>query len=118
MPLWNDRADAWHEVLPGVHRRILAHAPDVMMVLYRIEPGRKFPMHTHPHTQSGVVLEGGGEFQVGPERWTLTKGSAYSVPGDVPHEFHADPTRSVVILDVFTPRREELLHEALPADRA
>jgi quercetin dioxygenase-like cupin family protein len=117
MPLWNDRSEAWHEVLPGVHRRILAHAPDVMMVLYRIEPGRKFPMHTHPHTQSGVVLEGGGTFQVGPNTWPLTKGSAYSVPGDVPHEFHADPNVSVVILDVFTPRREELLGEALPADR-
>jgi quercetin dioxygenase-like cupin family protein len=117
MPLWNDRSEAWHEVLPGVHRRILAHAPDVMMVLYRIDPGRQFPMHTHPHTQSGVVLEGGGSFQVGDAQWTLKKGSAYSVPGNVPHEFRADPTMPVVILDVFTPRREELLHEALPADR-
>jgi quercetin dioxygenase-like cupin family protein len=117
MPLWNDRPEAWHEVLPGVHRRILAHAPDVMMVLYRIEPGRQFPMHTHPHTQSGVVLEGGGEFKVGPSTWPLQKGSAYSVPGGVPHEFHADPKMSCVILDVFTPRREELLHEALPLDR-
>ncbi len=117
MPLWNDRTDAWHEVLPGVHRRILAHAPDVMMVLYRIAPGSLFPMHSHPHTQSGVVLEGAGVFRVGAESWDLTTGSAYSVPGGVPHEFRADPKRPVVILDVFTPPREEFLSEALPADQ-
>ncbi len=117
MPLWNDKPEAWHEVLPGVHRRILAHAPDVMMVLYRIEPGRKFPMHTHPHTQSGTILEGGGEFTVGTETWTLKTGAAYCVPPNVPHEFRADPLRPVMILDVFTPRREELLHETVAPDR-
>jgi quercetin dioxygenase-like cupin family protein len=117
MPLWHDRPEAWHEVLPGVHRRVLAHAGDVMMVLYRIEPGRKFPMHTHPHTQSGTVLEGGGEFVVGSETWKLRKGSSYCVPGDVPHELQADAKGQTVILDVFTPRREELLHETVPPDR-
>ncbi len=118
MPLWNDRPEAWHEVLPGVHRRVLAHAPDVMMVLYRIEPGRHFPLHTHPHTQTGTVLEGGGEFHVGDQTWTLRPGSSYVVPGNVPHELFADPKQASVILDVFTPRREEILGEALAPDRA
>ncbi|HXW67443.1 MAG TPA: cupin domain-containing protein [Thermoplasmata archaeon] len=112
MPLWEDAPDAWHEVLPGVHRRILAHAPDVMMVLYRISPGAHFPSHTHPHTQSGTVLEGGGEFRVGDEVWRLRVGSSYTVPGNVPHELTAEPGGRTVVLDVFTPRREELLHEA------
>jgi quercetin dioxygenase-like cupin family protein len=117
MPLWNDKSEAWHEVLPGVRRRILSHDPAVMMVVYRIAPGAIFPMHTHPHIQAGTVLEGGGEFQVGKEVWTLRAGSAYSVPSNVPHSLRADPVRPTVILDVFAPRREELLGEALKADR-
>jgi quercetin dioxygenase-like cupin family protein len=117
MPLWEDKPEAWHEILPGVQRRILAHESGVMMVLYRISPGCKFAMHTHPHVQSGTVLQGGGRFQVGKETWTLRVGSAYTLPGDVPHELTADAGTPTVILDVFTPRREEFLHETVRPDR-
>jgi quercetin dioxygenase-like cupin family protein len=117
MPLWDDKPEAWHEIQPGVQRRILAHDRAVMMVLYRIEPGRRFAMHTHPHVQSGTVLEGGGEFRVGNQTWTLRPGSSYTVPGDVPHELTAAPHTPTVIIDVFAPRREELLHEAVRPDR-
>jgi len=118
MPLWEDKPEAWHEVQPGVQRRILAHEPGVMMVLYRIAPGSRFAMHTHPHVQSGTVLAGGGQFQVGKETWTLKVGSSYTVPGNVPHELRADPHVPTVVLDVFTPRREEFLHETVTPDHA
>jgi quercetin dioxygenase-like cupin family protein len=117
MPLWEDKPEAWHEVLPGVHRRILAHEGGVMMVLYRIAPASRFPLHTHPHVQSGTVLEGGGKFQVGEETWDLRPGSSYTIPGGVAHELLTDPKMSTIILDVFTPRREEFLPEAVPPDR-
>jgi quercetin dioxygenase-like cupin family protein len=117
MPLWEEKPEAWHDALPGVKRRILAHDPGVMMVLYRIGPGSVFPSHTHPHVQSGTVLEGGGEFTVGGEVWHLTVGSSYTVPGGVAHELRADRERPTVILDVFTPRREDFLRETVPPDR-
>lgn len=117
MPLWEDKPDAWHEILPGVRRRILAHDSSVMMVLYRIAPGSVFPLHTHPHVQSGTVLEGGGQFHVGDETWHLTVGSSYTVPGNVAHELVADAGGPTVILDVFTPRREEFRGETVPPDR-
>lgn len=117
MPLWEDKAEAWHEVQPGVQRRILAHDSTVMLVLYRIAPGSRFAMHTHPHVQSGTVLQGGGQFQVGKETWTMRVGSSYLVPPNVPHELRADPTTPTIVLDVFTPRREEFLHETVRPDR-
>ena len=117
MPLWEDKAEAWHEVQPGVQRRILAHDSTVMLVLYRIAPGSRFAMHTHPHVQSGTVLQGGGQFQVGKETWTLRVGSSYTLPPNVPHELRANPDTPTVVLDVFTPRREEFLHEAVRPDR-
>jgi quercetin dioxygenase-like cupin family protein len=117
MPLWEDKPEAWHEILPGVRRRIVAHDIGVMMVLYRIAPGSHFPRHTHPHVQSGTVLEGGGEFSVGDELWKLGTGSSYTVAGGVPHELRSDPTAPTVILDVFTPRREDFLSETVPPDR-
>jgi quercetin dioxygenase-like cupin family protein len=117
MPLWEDKPAAWHEILPGVRRRILAHDPGVMMVLYQIAPGSRFPLHSHPHVQSGTVLEGGGEFVVGNEVWPLHPGSSYTIANNVPHELRVDSLRRTVILDVFTPRREDFLPESLSPDR-
>ncbi len=117
MPLWNDAPEAWHEVLPRVHRRILAHGPGVMLVLYRIAPGTVFPRHTHPHAQAGTFLEGGGTFAVGDALWEMRPGSAYYVPGGVPHELRTTPDGPSVVLDAFAPVREEFLGEARPPDR-
>ncbi len=118
VPLWEDSPAAWHEILPGVHRRILTHGGGVMMVLYRIAPNSTFPMHTHPHLQAGTVLEGGGQFRVGAERWALRPGSSYSIPGGVPHELVSDPSGPSVILDVFVPEREDFLPEATGPSRS
>jgi quercetin dioxygenase-like cupin family protein len=87
-----------------------------MMVLYRIEPGRIFPLHTHPHAQYGTVLEGGGTFRVGDNSWTIRPGDAYYIPPDIPHELHADPSTPSVILDVFAPEREDFLNETVLPD--
>jgi quercetin dioxygenase-like cupin family protein len=116
MPLWRETEGAWHEILPGVRRRILAHASSAMLVLYRIEPGRVFPRHTHPHAQYGTVLEGGGMFQVGDQTWKLRAGDGYYVPPDVPHELRSDPAVRTIILDVFTPERQDFLNETVPPD--
>lgn len=89
-----------------------------MLVLYRIAPGCVFPKHRHPHTQYGTVLEGGGVFAVGDKRWTMKPGDAYTVPPNVDHELTAAPDRPSVILDVFTPRRDDFLGEALPPNEA
>lgn len=116
MPLWHDAGAAWHEILPGVRRRILAHGGSGMLVLYRIEPDRLFPRHTHSQAQYGTVLEGGGTFRVGDQTWTLRAGDAYYVPPDVPHELRTDRSSPSVILDVFAPERPDFLPEALPPD--
>lgn len=118
MPLWNDRPEAWHEILPGVQRRILTHGHGVMLVLYRIAPNSTFPMHSHPHVQAGTFLEGGGRFTVGQEVYTMQKGSSYSVAGGVPHELVTHADGPSVILDVFVPEREDFMKEVLPADHA
>jgi quercetin dioxygenase-like cupin family protein len=117
MPLWQDRPDAWHEILPGVRRRVVAGREGVMMVLYRIQPGSVFPRHTHPHVQGGTVIEGGGAFRVGEETWNLVPGSTYLIPSNVPHELKSDPTKLTLIVDLFVPERDDFRSEVLSPDR-
>jgi len=116
MPLWRDHPEAWHEVQPGVRRRILAHAPETMLVLYHIEPDRVFAKHSHRHAQSGTILEGGGRFEAGGTTWTVGPGDAYYIPPDVPHEFRSRKAERSVIVDVFVPRRDDFLGEARRPD--
>ncbi len=117
MSLWNDRPEAWHDVMPGVKRRILTYGHGVMMAQYHIAPNTTFPMHTHPQVQAGVLLEGSGKLQVGKEFYLLRKGSSYSIPSGVPHELVTDPTGPCIVLDVFVPERDDLKGETVPADR-
>lgn len=114
--VWHDKAEAWHEVVPGVRRRILSHSLTGMMVLYRIAPASIFSLHSHPHAQFGVFLEGGGTLRVGEETWTIKEGDSYFIPPGVKHELKSDPDRKTVIIDVFTPEREDYVKEAIPAD--
>ncbi len=117
MTLWNEKPEAWHDVLPGVKRRILAHGHGVMAVLYEIGPNTTFPMHTHPHVQAGTFLEGGGRFRVGPETYRVHAGSSYSIPGGVPHELVTDGSAKTRVVDIFVPEREDLLGETVPPDQ-
>jgi len=114
--LWHDKTEAWHEVLPGVRRRILARSLTGIIVLCRVAPGSVFPSHNHPHAQFGVFLEGGGTFRVGEETWTVKEGDSYFIPPGVYHELKTNPDRETVWIDFFTPDREDFINEALPPD--
>jgi quercetin dioxygenase-like cupin family protein len=114
--LWRDRPEAWREVLPGVQRRILAHAATGLMVLYRIQPGKTFPLHNHPHAQFGVFIEGGGVFKVGDSDWKIKSGDSYFIPPGIFHELKTDPTTVSVVIDFFTPERADYVKESLPPD--
>ncbi|MGI0080729.1 MAG: cupin domain-containing protein [Nitrososphaerales archaeon] len=115
--LWHDKPEAWREIMPGVKRRMLAHASTGLMVLYRIEPGKVFPWHNHPHAQYGVFLEGGGKFHIGDGEWTMKSGDAYFIPPGVFHELKTDEGKPSLIVDFFTPERAEYSSESLAPDQ-
>ncbi len=112
---WRDKPEAWKEVMPGVRRRMLAHSITGLMVLYKIEAGKTFTWHNHPHAQYGIFLEGEGRFRVGDAVWDMKTGDSYFIPPSVFHELKT--TQACVILDFFTPERSDYVGEALPADK-
>jgi quercetin dioxygenase-like cupin family protein len=116
---WRDKPEAWHEVMPGVKRRMLAHSPTGLMVLYKIEPGKTFSWHNHPHAQYGIFLEGGGDFRVGESTWKMRSGDSYFIPPGVFHELKTDPEKTSLIIDFFTPERQDYVaQESLAPDNA
>lgn len=114
--LWNDKRESWHEIMPGVRRRIATHSPTGMIVYYEIKPGTIFPRHDHPHAQFGFVIQGQGNFKVGDRKWSLKKGDGYFIPPGLSHELQTSGSEIFVVVDFFTPERADFMKEALGPD--
>ena len=62
-------------------RRLLAYDKEAMMGHFLMPKGTLLPLHEHPHTQIGYVIEGKMEFTIGEgekaEKLLVTTGSGY-----------------------------------------
>jgi quercetin dioxygenase-like cupin family protein len=91
----------------GVTRSILAAGGKLMTVEFVFAKGSVGAMHSHPHEQVGYVITGSFEFTIAAEKTVLNAGDTYYVPANVPHGTVA--LEDGVLLDVFTPQREDFL---------
>jgi quercetin dioxygenase-like cupin family protein len=89
----------------GVEIRIIP-GERMTMAFFSIQPGSEIPEHAHPHEQMGTVLKGSVELTIGDEKRTVTPGTAYRVPPDVPHSGRCGDAPAEVI-EVFSPIRED-----------
>ena len=96
--------DAGH----GVTRRVLADSPELMLVEFAFAEGGEGLAHSHSHVQSTFVKAGRFRFIVGDESFEVGPGDAFVIPSGVTHgcKLLGGPG---VLLDTFTPRREDFL---------
>jgi quercetin dioxygenase-like cupin family protein len=71
-----------------------------------IDPNREMPRHHHPHEQLGIMLEGMLELTIGDETRLVRAGDAYTIPPNLPHNART-LDEGCVVLDIFTPPRED-----------
>ena len=91
----------------GLSRKILAHGGKMMMVEVRFKKGARGIVHSHPHEQVSYIHKGSFEVEIDGEKELLSAGDSFYTPPDVPHGVLA--LEEAVILDVFTPQREDFL---------
>lgn len=104
--------DAKNEIVRDtVSRKILAHHGGLMMVEVTFQKASDdYGLHSHPHEQIAYVLKGSFEFLIKDTGATciLSEGdSIYFMPNSV-HGGKPLEDNSV-LLDVFTPQREDFL---------
>jgi quercetin dioxygenase-like cupin family protein len=92
---------------PGLSRRILAHNENMMLVEHRMEHDWVGARHSHPHDQMVYVITGRLVFQCGDEEFEARTGDSFVIKGGVEHAARAKEVS--VVLDVFTPYREDYL---------
>ncbi len=93
------------EMLPGVLRRTLNYGQRAMIVHFTLEEGAVVPAHSHPNEQMGYVIEGEMKMTIGDETFTVSAGQSYLAPANVEHS--ATITRRAIVLDTFSPPRED-----------
>jgi quercetin dioxygenase-like cupin family protein len=78
--------------------------------------GALAPEHTHPHEQMGLCLRGMAIFTIAGRDYLVTAGQFYRIPGGVPHAERNDGTEPAILIDFFSPVRDDLLRRRFEAD--
>lgn len=99
--------DEWVETGPGARRRVLADAPELMLVEFAFEKGAVGALHNHPHIQVTYVKTGRFEFTVGNKVSVVGPGDSVVIPTEVIHGCVALEAGSLI--DSFAPRRDDFL---------
>ena len=92
---------------PGLERRILAHNANMMLVEHRMASGWAGARHAHPHDQLVYLVKGRIGFSCGDDVFEVAAGDSFVVKGGLEHSAWA--LEEAVVLDVFTPYREDYL---------
>lgn len=103
---------AWSAVraespMPGAERRMMV-GDNLMICRLRFDANVVTPVHSHPHEQMTLVERGRVRFFIGDDTRVAGPGDVLHFPSNVRHGATM-LDEEVVLLDVFTPVREDFL---------
>jgi quercetin dioxygenase-like cupin family protein len=96
----------------NVVRRMIVGAKE-MLVRWEFKKGARAARHHHPHEQVVMMVSGKLRLAVGDEETIMGPDDIVVIPSEVPHE--AEALEDTVVIDIFSPPREDFLSGAGPA---
>ena len=100
----------YHSPVPGIELKTLVHGQKTLMAEFRLQAGSSLPAHSHPHEQTGYLVQGRLRLQVGQESHECGPGDSWCIPSEVEHG--AEVLEDAVAVEVFSPVREDYLPKA------
>jgi quercetin dioxygenase-like cupin family protein len=92
---------------PGLKRRVLAYNDKLFLVEHEMVKGWVGAVHSHPHEQVVYVVHGHLKVTCQGKTFELRTGDSFVVRGGVEHG--ASAIQDSVVIDVFTPFREDYI---------
>ena len=102
----SDRGDA-EDIGGGLYRKLLGYDGKLMLAKVWFDKGAVGEVHAHHHTQVSYVLSGKFEVEVDGRKQVMEAGACFFVPSMAMHG--AVCLEPGILLDVFTPVREDFL---------
>lgn len=84
-----------------------------MLVRWEFKQGALAARHSHPHEQVVVMVRGKLRLAVGDDETIMGPDDIVVIPSQVPHE--AEALEDTVVIDIFSPPREDFLSGDGPA---
>ena len=103
--MWNDVLA--ERIADGIDRQMIV-GDKLMMCRLTLQPHVETPVHSHPHEQMTIVERGRARFTIGGEARVAVAGDVLHFPANVRHGATM-LDEEVVLIDIFTPIREEFL---------
>lgn len=111
--MFQKRDDSGYKpAIPGIEMKALVYGEKTLMTKFLLKKGSAIPPHAHPHEQTGHLVKGRLKFTIGAEEHDAREGDSWCIAGNVEHK--VDVLEDAVVLEVFSPVREEYL----PAERS
>ncbi len=104
---YNHNQNGYTCSVPGIEQKTLVYGKKTLMVEFLLKKGSKLPRHSHPHEQTGYLVNGRIRLIIGSEEEEMTPGDSWCIPGGVEHG--AEIIEDSVALEVFSPVREDYL---------
>jgi quercetin dioxygenase-like cupin family protein len=95
--------------LKGVRQKTLVYGKHTLTTEFLLDRGSHLPLHSHPHEQTGYLVQGKLNMIIGDESFLAEPGDGWSIPGNVLHG--ADALEDSIAVEVFSPVRKEYLPE-------
>ena len=96
----------------GVEIIILGHSDKVMLVHIIAQQGSVIADHSHPHDQIGTCIRGEGELVSGGKKFKTVPGASWSIPGGETHSWINTAKSETILIETFSPPREDYLSKA------
>ena len=91
----------------GVERKTLVFGNNTLLTEFRLEKGKRLPIHKHRHEQTGYLVSGHIILIIEGNRHEMSSGDSWAIPGDIEHG--AEIMEDSVAIEVFSPVREDYL---------
>ena len=100
----------------GVAAKLLADGQNMTVLYTTWVAYAKAPEHTHMHEQMGLCLQGEIVFVINGKDFLVKAGEFYHIPGNIPHAERNDRSEPAILVDFFSPPREDLLQRRFDAN--
>ena len=95
----------------SIRRRMIVGIKE-MLVRWEFNKGAVAARHSHPHEQIVVMVQGKLRLKVGDAETVMGRDDIVVIPPNTPHE--AEALEDTVVIDIFSPPREDFLTGKLP----
>jgi len=96
-------ADSVFEPEIRAHSSLVTNGEHLQLLWVKFEPDGGYPIHSHPHEQISVMLQGRMRLTLGDEVEEIGPGDIWYAPANVPHGGELLGGDPVVFVDIYAP---------------